>query len=296
MTCRPPPWRSWPSSSGSWAGSSGGGTRAPTSSRRSARASGRPRRRSRCRGCAGGRRRAREPQRRAVRPELLGLVVRSVRRGGARAQPAGRGVGRRGVNFVGIDARTRGPRPPAFATRHGATYPLLHDTGGSMKSYGVTGFPETFVLDPSGGPSRTSTAPSPDEVTSPGPRPPSARGAVRARPSSGPLTAVLLVAPAAAGGWTPIDMDQAHVPDLQDPLDRRVARGRPHPRDAAPREGRAHQGRGRAPARRRLRPRSWPHRRATASAGPRGSSRRPSWPAAPRPPWSLGAGQPEGTR
>lgn len=41
--------------------------------------------------------------------------------------------------------------PARFATTYGLTYPLVHDDGSAVsRAYGVSAFPETFVLDAQG--------------------------------------------------------------------------------------------------------------------------------------------------
>jgi cytochrome c biogenesis protein CcmG/thiol:disulfide interchange protein DsbE len=54
----------------------------------------------------------------------------------------------RGVRFVGVDAQDAPDSALAFAQQNGVSYTLVHDSGSEVKDrYGVTGFPETFVLD-----------------------------------------------------------------------------------------------------------------------------------------------------
>jgi cytochrome c biogenesis protein CcmG/thiol:disulfide interchange protein DsbE len=56
-----------------------------------------------------------------------------------------------GVAFVGIDANDVVGDARSFTKRFGLTYAQAHDADGSEKDrFGVTGFPETFVLDPTG--------------------------------------------------------------------------------------------------------------------------------------------------
>lgn len=60
------------------------------------------------------------------------------------AQPAG-------VAMVGIDTQDITDDARAFATTYGLTYPLVHDDGSAVsRAYGVSAFPETFVLDAQG--------------------------------------------------------------------------------------------------------------------------------------------------
>jgi cytochrome c biogenesis protein CcmG/thiol:disulfide interchange protein DsbE len=53
----------------------------------------------------------------------------------------------RGVAFVGIDSQDFTQDARHFAARYGDPYPLVSDTQHVDQSYGVTGFPETFVID-----------------------------------------------------------------------------------------------------------------------------------------------------
>jgi cytochrome c biogenesis protein CcmG/thiol:disulfide interchange protein DsbE len=55
-----------------------------------------------------------------------------------------------GVQFVGIDFNDAVDEARAFAKRHDVPYALVHDTRGVRQAFGVTGPPETFVLDGSG--------------------------------------------------------------------------------------------------------------------------------------------------
>ena len=56
-----------------------------------------------------------------------------------------------GVVFVGVDANDVVDDARAFTKRFGLDYVQAHDGGGSEKDrFGVTGFPETFVLDRAG--------------------------------------------------------------------------------------------------------------------------------------------------
>ncbi len=57
----------------------------------------------------------------------------------------------RDVVVVGLDAKDFRADARKFATRFELTFPLLYDgPGDTLDSYGVTGFPETFVLDREG--------------------------------------------------------------------------------------------------------------------------------------------------
>ena len=56
-----------------------------------------------------------------------------------------------GVVFVGVDANDVVDDAQKFATRFGLGYAQAHDGDGSEKDrFGVTGFPETFVIDREG--------------------------------------------------------------------------------------------------------------------------------------------------
>jgi cytochrome c biogenesis protein CcmG, thiol:disulfide interchange protein DsbE len=57
----------------------------------------------------------------------------------------------RGLVVVGLDAKDFRRDARRFADRFGLTFPLLFDgPGDTLGSWGVTGFPETFVLDREG--------------------------------------------------------------------------------------------------------------------------------------------------
>jgi cytochrome c biogenesis protein CcmG/thiol:disulfide interchange protein DsbE len=57
----------------------------------------------------------------------------------------------RGVVFLGLDAQDLTSDARSFARAHNVRYPLVHAADDSIKdSYGVTGFPETFVIGRSG--------------------------------------------------------------------------------------------------------------------------------------------------
>ena len=56
-----------------------------------------------------------------------------------------------GVVFLGLDAKDFRSDALRFARRYDLTYPLVYDgPGRTLPSYGVTGFPETYVLDRGG--------------------------------------------------------------------------------------------------------------------------------------------------
>jgi cytochrome c biogenesis protein CcmG/thiol:disulfide interchange protein DsbE len=57
----------------------------------------------------------------------------------------------RGLVMLGVDAEDLRSAGRAFTRRYGLTYPVVYDgPGKTLKHYGVTGFPETFVLDRNG--------------------------------------------------------------------------------------------------------------------------------------------------
>jgi cytochrome c biogenesis protein CcmG/thiol:disulfide interchange protein DsbE len=65
------------------------------------------------------------------------------------AQAADRWAGK-GVVFVGVDELDlRGPAEK-FIKRYGITYPIVSDDGPLVGHYGVTGYPETFIVDRQG--------------------------------------------------------------------------------------------------------------------------------------------------
>ena len=56
-----------------------------------------------------------------------------------------------GVVFVGVDYWDSIAEGRKFVERHGVTYPVVRDPGGTVADrYGVTGTPETFFLDRGG--------------------------------------------------------------------------------------------------------------------------------------------------
>jgi cytochrome c biogenesis protein CcmG, thiol:disulfide interchange protein DsbE len=58
---------------------------------------------------------------------------------------------KRGLVVVGLDAKDFRGDGRRFAERYGLTFPLVFDgPGDTTDSYGVTGFPETFVIDREG--------------------------------------------------------------------------------------------------------------------------------------------------
>jgi cytochrome c biogenesis protein CcmG/thiol:disulfide interchange protein DsbE len=57
----------------------------------------------------------------------------------------------RGLVVVGIDAKDFRRDARSFARRYGLTFPLAYDgPGRTLARFGVTGFPETFVVDRQG--------------------------------------------------------------------------------------------------------------------------------------------------
>jgi cytochrome c biogenesis protein CcmG, thiol:disulfide interchange protein DsbE len=60
-------------------------------------------------------------------------------------------IEKRGATVLGIDAFDEIGRARAFVKEYGLTYPMLRDGDGSTReSFGILGFPETFVLDRDG--------------------------------------------------------------------------------------------------------------------------------------------------
>ena len=58
---------------------------------------------------------------------------------------------KRGLVVVGLDAKDFRRDARRFAERFGLTFPIVYDgPGDTLGGYGVTGFPETFVLDRQG--------------------------------------------------------------------------------------------------------------------------------------------------
>ncbi|HLG08856.1 MAG TPA: TlpA disulfide reductase family protein [Gaiellaceae bacterium] len=58
---------------------------------------------------------------------------------------------KRGLVVVGLDAKDFRSDARAFRKRFGLTFPVVYDgPGDTLGGYGVTGFPETFVLDREG--------------------------------------------------------------------------------------------------------------------------------------------------
>jgi cytochrome c biogenesis protein CcmG, thiol:disulfide interchange protein DsbE len=57
----------------------------------------------------------------------------------------------RGVVVLGIDSQDATSDGRSFANRYGLTYPLLHTAGSDLSHrWGVTGYPETFLIDREG--------------------------------------------------------------------------------------------------------------------------------------------------
>lgn len=57
----------------------------------------------------------------------------------------------RGLVVVGLDAKDFRADARAFMKRYGLTFPVVYDgPGDTLGPYGVTGFPETFVIDREG--------------------------------------------------------------------------------------------------------------------------------------------------
>jgi cytochrome c biogenesis protein CcmG, thiol:disulfide interchange protein DsbE len=54
----------------------------------------------------------------------------------------------RGGTVLGVDALDVASDARGFMHRYGLTYPMLHDGDGhSQQQFGITGYPETFVID-----------------------------------------------------------------------------------------------------------------------------------------------------
>ena len=54
--------------------------------------------------------------------------------------------------MLGINLYDSTDHATAFVHRYGLTYPQLHESGGDdrKEAYGMTGFPENFLVDPQG--------------------------------------------------------------------------------------------------------------------------------------------------
>jgi cytochrome c biogenesis protein CcmG, thiol:disulfide interchange protein DsbE len=57
-----------------------------------------------------------------------------------------------GFTVLGIDLYDSSDDALGFIQRYGLTYPQLHESGGDdrKEAYGMTGFPESFLIDPQG--------------------------------------------------------------------------------------------------------------------------------------------------
>lgn len=55
-----------------------------------------------------------------------------------------------GLVVVGVDAKDFRRDARAFIRRFDLTFPMVYDKGSTLARYGVTGFPETFVVDRKG--------------------------------------------------------------------------------------------------------------------------------------------------
>jgi len=70
------------------------------------------------------------------------------------ARPLGEAARRwaaRGVVFLGVDTQDQDTQAREFVQRNGITYPNGVDRRGVVaRAYGVTGFPETFIIDANG--------------------------------------------------------------------------------------------------------------------------------------------------
>jgi cytochrome c biogenesis protein CcmG/thiol:disulfide interchange protein DsbE len=58
----------------------------------------------------------------------------------------------RGFTVLGINLYDSTDKATEFVNRYGLTYPQLHESGGDdrKEAYGMTGFPENFLVDPRG--------------------------------------------------------------------------------------------------------------------------------------------------
>jgi cytochrome c biogenesis protein CcmG/thiol:disulfide interchange protein DsbE len=57
-----------------------------------------------------------------------------------------------GVVVLGVDSEDYAGDGRSFARRYRLTYPLVHESGSSVKErYGVSGYPESFFIDRAGG-------------------------------------------------------------------------------------------------------------------------------------------------
>jgi cytochrome c biogenesis protein CcmG, thiol:disulfide interchange protein DsbE len=54
------------------------------------------------------------------------------------------------VSFVGVDVKDAQTDARAFARRHGLDYTHVRDTGAIYADYGLTGQPESFLIDSDG--------------------------------------------------------------------------------------------------------------------------------------------------
>jgi cytochrome c biogenesis protein CcmG/thiol:disulfide interchange protein DsbE len=69
----------------------------------------------------------------------------------ARLEQGWRSLGPRGVLFLGLDIQDVRTDGEGFIRKHGATYPSIREPGREVaNSYGATGIPETYFIDPRG--------------------------------------------------------------------------------------------------------------------------------------------------
>jgi cytochrome c biogenesis protein CcmG/thiol:disulfide interchange protein DsbE len=67
------------------------------------------------------------------------------------ADGAARWAPDRRVVFLGVDTQDLGSAAKKWLAHYGVEYPIARDgSGAESRRWGVTGFPETFVVDPSG--------------------------------------------------------------------------------------------------------------------------------------------------
>ena len=84
--------------------------------------------------------------------ELLGLVVRRLQARGARARDRRAQWSGKNVVFLGVDGQDLGSAAKSYMRRYDVSYPVARDINGTAyKTWGVTGFPETFFVTPTAG-------------------------------------------------------------------------------------------------------------------------------------------------
>ena len=88
-------------------------------------------------------------KRQGRRAQLLGLLVRALSRRVAAAPALARAPRERGdATVLGVDVQDVTGDARDFVAEYGLTYPMLRDGDGDMReTFGILGFPETFVID-----------------------------------------------------------------------------------------------------------------------------------------------------